>query len=218
MAENTKLFSSLVKSLILSSHKPQIIFASLGFLLILAGIFVKDRLNMSNSKVETINTMQPLPVGVITNSKIVVDIEGAVKNPGVYHLSIDSRVEDVLNAAGGFKDNADENWINKNLNKASKLTDGQKIYIPDNQQSSVLSAANSDNNTNVAQSNIASNTNTVNINTASLGELENLNGIGQVYGQNIIDHRPYSNIDELTSKKVIPQSTYNKIKDKISVY
>lgn len=53
------------------------------------------------------------------------------------------------------------------------------------------------------------------INTASQQQLDALPGIGSKYSQKIIDNRPYDRKDQLVSKKVIPQATYNKIKDLI---
>jgi competence protein ComEA len=55
----------------------------------------------------------------------------------------------------------------------------------------------------------------IDINTASAEELQSLKGIGDAYAKKIIDNRPYKGKDDLVSKNVIPEATYNKIKGQI---
>jgi len=53
------------------------------------------------------------------------------------------------------------------------------------------------------------------LNTASVDDLKTLPGIGDAYSKKIVENRPYKRKDELVQKKILPKSTYDKIKDMV---
>jgi competence protein ComEA len=57
----------------------------------------------------------------------------------------------------------------------------------------------------------------INVNTATAKELDVLPGVGPVTAQKIIDNRPYAKLEELKEKKAVNKSTYEKIKDKVTL-
>ncbi len=62
---------------------------------------------------------------------------------------------------------------------------------------------------------IASAAETLDINSATADQLKALPGIGDAYSKKIVEGRPYKRKDELVQKKIIPQATYDKVKDQI---
>jgi len=54
------------------------------------------------------------------------------------------------------------------------------------------------------------------LNTASEADLKMVPGIGDAYAKKIVENRPYKRKDELVKKKVVPQATYDKIKDHVT--
>lgn len=141
------------------------------------------------------------------NNTILVDISGEVLTKGVYEMEDGSRIRDLILKAGGFTENADLNYIEKELNQAAILNDGQKIYIP----SKIKNLENK------ALEDITTGTTQININTASAATLDSLWGIGEIRAQDIINNRPYRNKGDLVLRNIIPQSVYEKIENQITI-
>ena len=116
----------------------------------------------------------PTPI----EADIVVDVSGAVVNPGVYKLKKDSRVSDAITASGGvLDDKVNKELLAKSINLAQIVRDGEKIYIPLLSDSSQLFHL---------EGGIVD-TNDININTATESELDSkLVGIGPVYAKKIV--------------------------------
>lgn len=199
--------------LFLSVYKVPLILGAIGIIFFASAIILKIK-DIESDKSIVFDTVSSKSADL----KIAVDVEGAVMTPGVYHLPQDSRIMDALSLAGGLSGGADREWLSKNLNKAAKLIDGSKIYIPDTSETSSstlgLPAGKAGNLSNVA----GITTGTVNINSASQSDLESLPGVGPVTAGKIISGRPYQSIEELKLKKVIGTALFEKLKDLLTVY
>jgi competence protein ComEA len=143
---------------------------------------------------------------------ILIDVEGAVVKAGVYKLPQESRIRDGLIAAGGLSVQADREYVAKNFNLATKLTDGAKIYIPAFGEAVSAASALNTSSEGVAVGAL------ININTCSQAQLEALPGIGPVTAQKIIAGRTYGVVDELLGKKVVGAKIFDQIKDRIATY
>lgn len=173
-----------------------------GVVLIIGGIFASNIGLKKSPKKENF----PEKSLVSSISEVKVDISGAVKNPGVYSMKTGDRIEDAIKAAGGFSEDANQEFISKYLNLSEKLSDGIKIYIffasetPTNYK-----------NTSNSRNKLTS------INNGNEQDLDNLPGIGASAAKKIIDSRPYQSLTELLDKKVLSKSQFEKIKDLIGL-
>lgn len=190
---------------LLSTYKYPLILSFVGIVLVIGGLASQGLLASKPSK----NYPQESIVKQ-TNQKISslkVDVSGAVVLPGVYEMDSEDRIEQVIEKAGGFADEANEEFIAKSLNLSQRLSDGQKIYIPFRGE-----------NTGGVVAGIAAEVNNqTSINNASQKELEALPSIGAVSALKIIENRPYQSIDDLTTKKVITKTVFKKIQSLIKL-
>ena len=139
---------------------------------------------------------------------IVVDVAGAVERPGVYKLWQGARIVDALAAAGGLSEMADRGFLSKTINLSQLVTDGMKIYLP---------AVNIGNVDITGTTDSIDNSNIIYINSASTEELESLWGVGEARAKAIINGRPYSSIEDLVTKKILPKNVVEKNKNRLSL-
>ena len=168
-------------------------------------------------------------------SKIVVHVTGAVKSPGVYYLSINARIHEAIEQAGGITDRADVH----SLNLAATISDGQQInvpeihQIPDVKQDPPISNAAHEYTIPTSpdlsvtpqpsmRRSALSGESRININTATSQELQTLPRIGPALAQRIIEYRQiaggFSTVDDLTNVRGIGEKTLEKIRHLVAVY
>ncbi len=169
-------------------------------------------------------------------SRIVVDVDGAVNQPGVFDVEgSDIRVRDAIEAAGGLTGDADTAQINL----AATITDGTKIHIPTKGENTATSATAQTTQSDTASPSSGSsaspsapaasspsssgsvNTAVVNINTATAEELETLPGVGASTAQKIVQNRteqgPFTSKEDMMRVSGIGKKKYAKLESRICV-
>jgi len=139
---------------------------------------------------------------------LIVDVAGAVREPGVYEFAEGDRVIDAIDRAGGSMPKADLSL----LNLAAPLTDGSQILVPKaGPPGAVVPGGTAPGSTGGL----------ININSASATELESLSGIGEVLAATIVEYReqngPFASIEELMDVSGIGPATLDEIRDQVTV-
>ena len=120
---------------------------------------------------------------------LVVDVEGAVRRPGLVHLRSGARVSDAVSRAGGFARKADRAGVNL----AAPVADGQQVLVPRAGAAPPSGAA--------ASGSGAAPSGPVSLSTATAEQLDTLPGIGPVTAQKIVafreQHGPFRSVEGL---------------------
>lgn len=137
-----------------------------------------------------------------SSAKLVVDVAGAVRRPGLHALAPGTRIADAVAAAGGATAKADINAVNL----AAPIADGEQIVVP--ARGSGAGGASSG----AAPSPTAP----LDLNSASLEQLDALPGIGPTTAQKILDfrqaHGPFHSVAELDAVPGIGQGRLEQLK------
>lgn len=122
-----------------------------------------------------------------TGSMVIVHVAGAVRQPGVYRMRPDARVDDAVGRAGGATRKADLSQVNL----AAKVEDGRQVLVPVKVRTGAAGSAAA-----LTQPGVP-----LNLNTATLEQLDELDGIGPATAQNILDYREehggFASVEEL---------------------
>lgn len=138
---------------------------------------------------------------------LMIDIQGAVKSPGVYRLKEGAITQEVIKLAGGITEDADI----KQVNQAQKVTDQMQIIVP----------RIGDTSENKTENKGPESKNPVNINSAKVEDFQAVTGIGPKKAQKIIEFREqngnFKNLKDLTKVSGIGDKTLESLKDQLTV-
>ena len=147
---------------------------------------------------------------------IFVYVCGQVAAPGVYELPGGARVYQAIEMAGGTLEGASP----ESLNLAQQAEDGQKIYVPTEEEAQT-GAALQDTMGGVQDMASDQEAGKVNLNTAGLEELMTLTGIGQTRAEAILAYREeegaFRSPEDIMNVEGIKEGIYEKLKDEITV-
>jgi competence protein ComEA len=157
-------------------------------------------------------------LGSTDAADVVVEVNGAVRRPGLYHLAAGSRVGDAIAAAGGYSGRIDAAAA-QGLNLAARVTDGQQIHAPARDER-VTSGSRPAGSTGAGTGTGGATASAppagpLNLNTATGAQLEGLPGIGPATAAKIIaarEEKGFGSVQELRDRKLVGAATFEKIK------
>lgn len=187
-------------------------------ILLLTGCTKRAEINMDGLHEESfLETEQERQIEeeTVVSSVIYVHVCGAVQSPGVYELQDGMRVYEAIAAAGGFRKEADTQW----LNQAEALQDGQKLYVYTQEETQALAADASQTGAGLGLERPEDGK--VDLNTASKETLMTLPGIGEARAEAIVayrsEHGRFCSIEEIQNISGIKSALFEKIREKIMV-
>lgn len=204
--------------------------------------FKSDNINQVQEVVETFKNDSNEKEKLL---EFYVEIKGAVNSPGVFKVTSDNIINDVINMAGGLKNNA----YTKNINLSKNVSKEMVVYVYTNYEYSLLNTKEETTECNCPKQDISvctdkgssiitsdedkpeehfnsdskseTENNKVNINTSTKEVLTSLSGIGEAKAQKIIDYRNenglFKSIEDLKNVTGISEKLFEQIKEFITI-
>lgn len=160
------------------------------------------------------------PTGTAATGVLIIDVAGAVVDPGVYRLPPDARVADAIAIAGGYGPRVDARRVALELNLAALLTDGQHLLVPSRDDVLPGDGASGSTGVGTATGGGATTGGLIDLNRATAAELDSLPGIGPVTAAKIISSREserFVKVDDLRERKLVGQKTFDGLRDLVTV-
>ncbi|WP_294973777.1 helix-hairpin-helix domain-containing protein [uncultured Leuconostoc sp.] len=201
----------------LASHKIWLMLGGVFFMGLIAIIAIKQPKDAEVPPAYSMSSTSNSAASPVTSAKVndvvvMIDVKGAVKNPGVYDIANSPRAQTAIAKAGGLTQEADT----LQLNLAEKLSDGQMLYVP------VIGEVRSNKVAIGQQATESSQVMTkINLNTATAAELQTLEGIGEKKAEQIIAYREahdnFKTIDEIKEVSGIGAKRFETLQDKLTI-
>ena len=152
------------------------------------------------------------------DGQLVVEIVGAVSHPGVFRMTRDARVGDLLTAAGGYGPRVDAARAGRELNLAAPLHDGDQVRVPSRDDAPVATAGSAGGTASGGGS--VGSAVPVDLNHATASDLDAIPGIGPATAAKILasrDGQAFVAVEDLRTRKLVGQKTFDGLKDRVTV-
>jgi competence protein ComEA len=189
------------------SRSQVVVYAAVAIALLLVGARAIRAEGGGSADAASASSFHPSSSGVSVSGggpDVVVDVAGAVRDPGVYRLPAGSRVVDAIERAGGAGSGA----VLEAINRAARLADGQQVVVPERGPGGMVAAAPG-----------GGEEGPISLGSATVEQLDTIDGIGPITAQDIVDfrdeHGGLASVDQLDDVSGIGPATMESLRARL---